>query len=61
MAYKYNEDMRKQNIKYLNTESGFMIAKWNDIKKRVYKKDKVKKANGNYKKSQMIFIFLWIM
>jgi len=51
MAYKYNEDMRKQNIKYLNTESGFMIAKWNDIKKRVYKKDKVKKANGNYKKS----------
>ena len=51
MGYKDKEDGRKQNIAYLNTESGFMIAKWNDIKKRVYKKDKVKKANGNYKKS----------
>ena len=51
MAYKYNEDMRKQNIKYLNTESGFMIAKWNDIKKRVYKKDRETLTIGNYKKS----------
>ena len=33
MAYKDNETMRKQNIKYLNTESGFIISKWNDIKK----------------------------
>ena len=51
MAYKNKEDGRKQNIKYLSTESGFLICKWNDIKKRVYKKEKVKKANGDYKKS----------
>ena len=51
MAYKDNETMRKQNIKYLNTESGFIISKWNDIKKRIYKKEKVERANGDYRKS----------
>ena len=51
MAYKNKEDGRKQNIKYLSTESGFLICKWNDIKKRVYKKEKVEKANGDYRKS----------
>ena len=38
MAYKISEHARIQNIKYLSTESGFLICKWNDIKKRVYKK-----------------------
>ena len=51
MAYKDNETMRKQNIKYLNTESGFIISKWNDIKKRIYKKEKMKNGDGDYKKS----------
>ena len=51
MPYKDNETMRKQNIKYLNTESGFIISKWNDIKKRVNKKEKMKGDNGNYRKS----------
>ena len=51
MPYKDYETMRKQNIKYLNTESGFIISKWNDIKKRVHKKEKMKRDNGNYKKS----------
>ena len=51
MAYRDKEHAREQNIKYLNTESGFLICKWNDIKKRVYKKAKVKKANGDYRKS----------
>ena len=51
MAYKITEHPRIQNIKYLSTESGFLICKWNDIKKRVYKKEKVEKANGDYKKS----------
>ena len=51
MAYKISEHARIQNIKYLSTESGFLICKWNDIKKRVYKKQKVEKANGDYKKS----------
>jgi hypothetical protein len=51
MAYKDKEVARKRNIEYLNTESGFLICKWNDIKKRVYKKAKVKKANGDYRKS----------
>ena len=51
MAYKNKEDGRKQNIKYLSTESGFLICKWNDIKKRIYKKEKVERANGDYRKS----------
>ena len=51
MAYKITEHARIQNIKYLSTESGCLICKWNDIKKRVYKKEKVEKANGDYKKS----------
>ena len=51
MAYRDKEHAREQNIKYLNTESGFLICKWNDIKKRVYKKEKVEKANGDYRKS----------
>ena len=51
MAYKDNETMRKQNIKYLNTESGFIISKWNDIKKRVNKKNKMKESDGDYRKS----------
>ena len=51
MGYKIAEHARIQNIKYLSTESGFLICKWNDIKKRVYKKEKVEKANGDYKKS----------
>jgi hypothetical protein len=51
MAYKDNETMRKQNIKYLNTESGFIISKWNDIKKRIHKKEKMKNGDGDYKKS----------
>jgi len=51
MAYRDKEQAREQNIKYLNTESGFLICKWNDIKKRVYKKEKVEKANGDYRKS----------
>ena len=51
MAYKDSETMRKQNIKYLNTESGFIISKWNDIKKRIYKKEKMKNGDGDYKKS----------
>ena len=44
MAYKNKEDGRKQNIAYLNTESGFMIVKWNDIKKRINKKTQWKKT-----------------
>ena len=51
MGYKDKEDGRKQNIAYLNTESGFMISKWNDIKKRVNKKNKMAESNGDYKKS----------
>ena len=51
MAYRDKEHAREQNIKYLNTESGFLICKWNDIKKRVYKKEKVERANGDYRKS----------
>ena len=51
MAYKNKEDGRKQNIRYLSTESGFLICKWNDIKKRIYKKEKVERANGDYRKS----------
>jgi hypothetical protein len=51
MAYKDSETMRKQNIKYLNTESGFIISKWNDIKKRIHKKEKMKNGDGDYKKS----------
>ena len=46
MAYKNKEDGRKQNIAYLNTESGFMIVKWNDIKKRINKKNTMEKNNG---------------
>jgi hypothetical protein len=34
MPYKNKEDRREQNIKYLNTENGFLISKWNDLKKR---------------------------
>ena len=45
MGYKNKEDGRKQNIAYLNTESGFMISKWNDIKKRVNKKNKMAESN----------------
>ena len=51
MAYKNKEDGRKQNIAYLNTESGFMIVKWNDIKKRINKKNTMKKNNGDHKNS----------
>ena len=51
MAYRDKEHAREQNIKYLNTESGFLICKWNDIKKRIYKKEKVERANGDYRKS----------
>ena len=51
MAYKNKEGGRKQNIRYLSTESGFLICKWNDIKKRIYKKEKVERANGDYRKS----------
>ena len=51
MAYKNKEAARNQHIVYLNTESGFMISKWNDIKKRVNKKNKMSESNGDYKKS----------
>ena len=51
MGYKIAEHARIQNIKYLSTESGFLICKWNDIKKRIYKKEKVERANGDYRKS----------
>ena len=51
MGYKIADHARMQNIKYLSTESGFLICKWNDIKKRIYKKEKVERANGDYRKS----------
>ena len=51
MGYKNKEDMRKQSIKYLNTESGFLISKWNDIKKRINKKNKMEESKGDYRKS----------
>ena len=51
MAYRDKEHAREQNIRYLNTESGFILSKWHDIKKRIRKKEKMKKDNGDYKKS----------
>ena len=33
MGYKDKEDMRRQSIKYLNTESGFLISNGTTLKK----------------------------
>ena len=46
MAYRDKEHAREQNIRYLNTESGFILSKWHDIKKRIRKKETRKKEKG---------------
>ena len=51
MPFRDKEKAKVSNIKYLNTESGFIISKWNDIKKRIDKAAKIEKAGGDYRKS----------
>ena len=62
MAYKNKEDGRKQNIRYLNTESGFLISKWNDVKKRINRIQKNKQGKLQSLKNDITreeFFDLW--
>ena len=55
MPYKNKEDRREQNIKYLNTENGFLISKWNDLQKRA--KSKLQSLKNDITREE--FFELW--
>jgi len=62
MKKRNKEKARIQNIKYLNTEHGFLTSKWNDIKKRINrikltKQDKLQSLQNDLTREE--FFELW--
>ena len=55
---KNREKIRVQNIKYLNTERGFLVGKFNDSKKSVTAKNK-KGINIEFDITMENFLLLW--
>lgn len=56
MPFKDKEKARVSGIKYLNTESGFIISKWCDISKKFKKAEKIAKGENPRNSSGSVHI-----